>query len=88
MTLTKAQRQALKKIHQRIVDETRPSRRPTPYRQFRRSCAPAFFDGVIMVPFAGMWLGVERDGYTHSGPSPPAPPATSTRQPSGAATAP
>ena len=66
MITTKAQRKALRKIHQRILDGQPPSKKPVPYRQFRRACAPAFFDGVVMAPFAGMWLGVERDGYTHS----------------------
>lgn len=66
MITTKAQRVALKRIHLRIVDDQPRSRKPVPYKQFRRTCAPAFFDGVVMVPFAGMWVGVERDGYTHS----------------------
>lgn len=24
------------------------------------------YDGVIMVRWSGMWLGIETDGYTHS----------------------
>ena len=35
-------------------------------KQIARTCAPAFFDKVIMVLFAGMWLGVEADGHTPS----------------------
>ncbi len=34
------------------------------YRQFRRTVQPAL--GCIMVPWCGMWLGIEPDGYTHS----------------------
>lgn len=56
MTTTRAQRLALKRIHQRD-----PSLK---YRAFRRSCVT--FSDYVLAPFAGMWLGVERDGYTHS----------------------
>jgi hypothetical protein len=34
------------------------------YRQFRK-LAVASFD-CVMVPWCGMWLGIEKDGYTHS----------------------
>jgi hypothetical protein len=60
MLITKAQRQALKRIYLRL--EFPPS-----YRAFRRTVEPTFcMDGCIMVQFAGMWLGIEVDGYTHS----------------------
>lgn len=56
MILTKAQRLALRRVWDRC---------PTmPYRAFRRTVQPG--PGCIMVPFAGMWLGIEPDGYTHS----------------------
>jgi hypothetical protein len=37
------------------------------YRRFRKSVAP-YWDksGCIMLPWAGMMLGIETDGYTHS----------------------
>lgn len=37
------------------------------WRRFRNKVSP-YFDGsgCIMVPYAGMMLGIERDGYTHS----------------------
>lgn len=38
--------------------------KPMSYRTFRRTVQPG--PDCIMVPFAGMWLGIERDGYTHS----------------------
>ena len=39
----------------------------TTYRQFRARIQPTFgCDGAVAVPFVGMWLCVERDGYTHS----------------------
>jgi len=36
------------------------------YRRFRAKVQPFFGGDCIMVPYAGMWLGIERDGYTHS----------------------
>jgi len=36
------------------------------YRRFRKKVQPFFGDDCVMVPFAGMWLGIETDGYTHS----------------------
>ena len=36
------------------------------YRRFRKGVRPFFGDSCVMVPFAGMWLGIETDGYTHS----------------------
>lgn len=34
------------------------------YRAFRRTVRHGY--GCIMVRWAGMWLGIEPDGYTHS----------------------
>lgn len=34
------------------------------YRQFRKLAFVSF--GALMVPWCGMWLGIESDGYTHS----------------------
>jgi hypothetical protein len=36
------------------------------YRKFRKTVQPYFGDTCVMVPYAGMWLGIETDGYTHS----------------------
>jgi hypothetical protein len=36
------------------------------YRRFRKKVQPFFGGDCVMVPYAGMWLGIERDGYTHS----------------------
>lgn len=59
MIITKAQRQALKRIYLRLEF-------PPLYKQFRRSVQPTFCtDGCIMVPYAGMFLAIESDGYTH-----------------------
>jgi len=56
MYLTKPQRLALKTVFLRTTG--------TNYRAFRRTVVPG--RDYVMVPFAGMWLGIERDGYTHS----------------------
>ena len=61
---TRAQRLALKRVYDRIVAARRPSQRHMPYRQFRKTVAMG--PDCIMVPFAGMWLGIEPDGHTHS----------------------
>ena len=58
---TKAQLQALKAVWLRPMD----SPHGLTYRQFRRTAFPAFHD-CLMVPWAGMTLGIETDGYTHS----------------------
>lgn len=57
MTLTKLQRKALKAVFDRTSGSGT-------YRAFRRAVVPG--PGCIMVPIAGMWLGIEPDGYTHS----------------------
>jgi hypothetical protein len=36
------------------------------YRAFRKTVVPFVGDDCVMVPWAGMWLGIETDGYTHS----------------------
>lgn len=36
------------------------------YLQFRRLAYAAVVIDCVMVPWCGMWLGIERDGYTHS----------------------
>jgi hypothetical protein len=68
-TLNKAQQQALFRVYDR-----RPIKAPAmdargnhylmSYRQFRRTVQ--FSYDCAMVPWCGMWLGIEHDGYTHS----------------------
>jgi hypothetical protein len=57
LKLTRPQREALRRVHQRLQN-------PPRYRQFRRTVQPG--PGCVMVPYCGMWLGIEPDGYTHS----------------------
>ena len=46
-----------------IVTDYRLAKRLT-YLQFRRTVTSGF--DCLMVRWAGMWLGIERDGYVHS----------------------
>ncbi len=40
---------------------------PLTYRSFRRSVEGLIGgNGCIMVPWCGMWLGIETDGYAHT----------------------
>ena len=66
IVLSRAQRCALKRLYDRI-EQTDAYAGIMTYRQFRKTISPMFDkSGGIMVPWCGMWLGVERDGYTHS----------------------
>lgn len=56
---TRAQREA---VARKFAQD--PDGSPT-YRAFRARARPGF-DGVLMLQWCGMWLGIERDGYTHS----------------------
>lgn len=63
MTITKPQRHALHRVWLRTCGSGYLG--TVPYREFRRSAQPGP-DKCVMVNFAGMWLGIETDGYTHS----------------------
>jgi hypothetical protein len=67
-TLTRAQREALKRIYDRCpslpTNDAPRANAPLAYTQFRRSVRVGY--DCIMLPWRGMWLGIERDGYTHS----------------------
>lgn len=57
---TRSQRQALLRVFKRVP-------LAMPYRAWRATVQPTFgCDGAIAVPWCGMWLCIERDGYTHS----------------------
>lgn len=58
MKLTRQQREALYRVY------NRGGNCATSYRDFRKTVQPG--PGCIMLPWAGMWLGIEPDGYTHS----------------------
>ena len=62
-TLTKEQRKAVKRIYDRGPDWFGKDY-PVSYLAFRRRLVHGF--DCAMIPAAGMWLGIETDGYTHS----------------------
>lgn len=78
--LTRAQREALFRVFKRDfpnwVSPTSRTNHTTgevvkvpsiQYRRFRAKVQPLFGgDGCVMLPWAGMWLGIEPDGHTHS----------------------
>lgn len=65
LILTKEQRKALKRIFDRAP--IYKNEVPVTYKQFRKTVQPTFgCDGCVMVHWANMWLGIERNGYTHS----------------------
>lgn len=65
MKLNKAQRKSLHELYKRGCAE---GATPTQtYRQFRKTVRPLFGDPTcVMVPWCGMWVGIESDGYAHS----------------------
>lgn len=60
MKLTKPQQEALKKVFLRHNDDDNHAS----YLAFRRTVL--YGPGCVMVPYFGMFLGIEPDGYTHS----------------------
>jgi hypothetical protein len=71
--ITRDQRVALKRIfdrdtimHNEVVNHAVLTVR-TSYREYRSAVQPTFgCDGAITLYWAGMWLAIEKDGYTHS----------------------
>jgi len=67
--LNRKQCEALANVYRRELDSDRVGTHRTPktlkgYRAFRRTVQQGF--ECVMVPWAGMWLGIETDGHTHS----------------------
>lgn len=57
---TREQREALLRIWRRDANALS-------YFQFRRTVQPTIgCDGAVVVPWCGMWLCIETDGYAHS----------------------
>lgn len=68
---TRAQRAALKRLFDRGPiyrdADARSGGQRMSYREFRKTIQTEIGGfGAIMVPWAGMWVGIEKDGYTHS----------------------
>lgn len=63
MTITRKQRETL----MRKWLQADMCARGISYRQFRKGVAGTVgMDGAIVVPWCGMWLCIEADGYCHS----------------------
>ena len=70
-TLTKPQRNAILRSFSRNDPlPTHPTNKRAwlkRYKAFRKSVGPTYgMDGAVVVPWAGMWLCIEQDGYTHT----------------------
>jgi hypothetical protein len=72
MTMNKRQQRALKALfdrgpifHVEVVNHVK-LKVVTSYLGFRRSAHYSSLNGCWMVPWAGMWIGIEEDGHTHS----------------------
>ena len=61
--LTREQRKGCFKLYIRTITEETPTQS---YLQFRRKAEFSHIMGCLMVPYFGMWAGIEPDGYTHS----------------------
>lgn len=57
--LTRQQVIALKRVYDKTALDMS-------YLSFRRMARPNAIMDCVMVPWQGMWLGIEIDGYTHS----------------------
>ncbi len=71
MKLTRSQRDALKRIYLRTDSDGRSIVNPAgdiSYLAFRRTVTlwDNFGSVLLAVPYCGMVLGIESDGYTHS----------------------
>ena len=78
--LTRPQRESLKNVYLRgpLVEDQGKFRspqlnegyylgkHPISYCQFRRGVKPYICGNCVLIPWQGMWLGIEPDGYTHS----------------------
>ena len=71
ITLTKPQRNAIMRSFSRSDHmPTHPTNKSAwllRYKAFRKSVGGTFgMDGAVVVQRAGMWLCIEKDGYTHT----------------------
>jgi hypothetical protein len=66
MKLTKPQQLALKRKAEQVRSHN-PDSDDAHYFILRRKVQPLFgCKGAVCVPWCGMWLAIEPDGYTHS----------------------
>jgi len=58
--LTKEQRKSLRCLYEQSADGSET------YLQFRHRARLDTLMDCVMIHWCGMWIGIERDGYTHS----------------------
>jgi hypothetical protein len=61
---TREQRLAIHRLWLRARDPSQNLPTSATYRQFRRRIHAGY--DCIMINIWGMWIGIEKDGYTHS----------------------
>lgn len=65
--ITKAQQKAVLRLWKRDKQSAKErGRELKSYKQFRKTAHWSHTNDCLMIPFAGMWVGIEKDGYTHS----------------------
>ena len=64
MVTTKEQRAAMFRLYERARHPSQQNPTSATYRQFRRRFVQGY--DCLMINIWGMWLGIEKDGYTHS----------------------
>ena len=62
--ITREQRQAIFRLWLRATHPDTDAPTPETYRQFRSRAVQGY--DCLMLNLWGMWIGIERDGYTHS----------------------
>ena len=67
MNLTRPQREALFALwSSRGFADQAPEAVVVSYRDFRRAVQPEILSDTVLVPWCGMTVGIETDGYTHT----------------------
>ncbi len=68
-TLTRQQIDAINRVYARICQDAEANgEKPITREAFQKEVQPGGIgmDDAVIVPFAGMFLAIETDGYTHS----------------------
>ena len=69
LTLTRQQIDAINRVYTRICQDAEVNgEKPISREDFQKEIQPGGIgmNGAVIVPFAGMFLVIETDGYTHS----------------------
>jgi hypothetical protein len=66
MTYTEEQKKSLERVFQRTIENENLTEKEVHIKRVEFLGKVENCGEYIMVPFCGMWLGIEKDGYTHS----------------------